>query len=273
MDVILDLISESLYSIKAPYEMQAEYITIHNTANDASAKSEIAYMKSNNSRTSFHYAVDDKEARQAIPLCRNAWHAGDGNGKGNRASIGIEICYSKSGGERFDKAEKNAARLTAELLNNYKWDITRVKRHKDWSGKDCPHMTMVKGWDRFLDMVQKELDFLQPKKGDFCEMTDLQKQLFVTNVLYIGLLNREPDAEGAAYWISQLKDDNIVSICNKFMNAEETRGRIIDVAYERVLHRHPDDEGRAFWLKWLGNGKTADDLYKQLKNSAEAKGE
>ncbi|WP_373691010.1 peptidoglycan recognition protein family protein, partial [Pseudomonas aeruginosa] len=87
-------------------------MTIHNTSNDASAANEVAYMLSNNNQTSYHYAVDDKEAVQAIPLNRNAWHAGDGgSGTGNRKSIGIEICYSKSGGSRFDKAEKNAAYL------------------------------------------------------------------------------------------------------------------------------------------------------------------
>ncbi|MCY8944958.1 N-acetylmuramoyl-L-alanine amidase [Bacillus atrophaeus] len=55
-------------------------------------------MIGNTSSTSFHFAVDDKEVRQGIPTNRNAWHTGDGtNGTGNRKSIGVEICYSKSG--------------------------------------------------------------------------------------------------------------------------------------------------------------------------------
>ena len=53
---------------------------------------------------------------QGIELDRNAWHDSDGNGKGNREGIAIEICYSKSGGERFEAAQKNAAELTAKLL-------------------------------------------------------------------------------------------------------------------------------------------------------------
>ena len=79
--------------IKCPYAMTPTRIVIHNTANDASAANEIAYMLSNNKETSFHFAVDDKEIVQGIPLNRNAWHAGDGNGKGNREGIAIEICY------------------------------------------------------------------------------------------------------------------------------------------------------------------------------------
>ena len=67
----------SKYSIKAPHAMKPEYITIHNTANDASAANEIAYMIRNNNATSFHVAIDDKEVIEAIPFSRNAWHAGE----------------------------------------------------------------------------------------------------------------------------------------------------------------------------------------------------
>ena len=62
--------------------MIAEFIVVHNTANDASAANEIAYMIRNDNSTSFHYAIDDKEIVQGIPENRNAFHAGDG-GKGN----------------------------------------------------------------------------------------------------------------------------------------------------------------------------------------------
>ena len=96
--------------------MIAEFIVVHNTANDASAENEIAYMIRNENQVSFHYAVDNQEVVQGLPIDRNAWHAGDGNGEGNRKGIAIEICYSKSGGTRFDQAEKNAAHFIAALL-------------------------------------------------------------------------------------------------------------------------------------------------------------
>ena len=143
---------------KCPYEMKAEFITIHNTANDASAKNELSYMNRNKNQVSFHFAVDDKEVVQGIPINRNSWHAGDGsNGTGNRKSIAIEICYSKSGGKRFDEAEILASKLVAQLLYERKWGISKVKKHQDWSGKYCPHRTLDKGWQRFLNMVEKEL--------------------------------------------------------------------------------------------------------------------
>lgn len=151
------LVSSSKYNVKCPYSMTATRIVVHNTANDASANNEIKYMISNNNEVSFHIAVDDKEAVQGIPLNRNAWHAGDGNGKGNREGISIEICYSKSGGDRFIKAEQNAAKFIASLLKERGWGIDKVTKHQDYSGKYCPHRTLDMGWQRFLNMVSAEM--------------------------------------------------------------------------------------------------------------------
>lgn len=125
------------YPVKCPYIMNPTRIVIHNTANDAPAENEIRYMQSNSAQTSFHFAVDEKEAVQGVELWRNAWHAGDGQGKGNREGIAIEICFSKSGGTRFEEAEKNAAELTAKLLLDFGWGLDRVTKHQDYSGKYC----------------------------------------------------------------------------------------------------------------------------------------
>lgn len=157
-----NLVAKSKYSIKCPYEMNPEFIVVHNTANDASAENEIKYMITNDNQVSFHIAVDDKEAIQGLPLDRNAWAAGDGaNGQGNRKGIHIEICYSKSGGSRFDKAEKNAAKLIAKLLHERGWGIDKVKKHQDFSGKYCPHRTLDIGWSSFINMVKDELNALK----------------------------------------------------------------------------------------------------------------
>ena len=144
------------YPVKCPYIMNPTRIVIHNTANDAPAENEIRSMQSNNAQTSFHFAVDEKEAVQGVEMWRNAWHAGDGQGKGNREGIAIEICFSKSGGTRFEEAEKNAAELTARLLLDFGWGIDKVTKHQDYSGKYCPHRTLNLGWDRFLAMVEKK---------------------------------------------------------------------------------------------------------------------
>lgn len=150
-----NLLSSNKYNLKVPSESCAKdmkYIVIHNTANDAAAANEVAYMIGNNSSTSFNAAVDDKEIVIGIPLNRGSFAAGtrDGNAHG----IHIEICYSKSGGTRFDKAEKNAAEYAASLLKERSWDISHLKKHQDFDGKYCPHRTLDLGWQRFVNMVK-----------------------------------------------------------------------------------------------------------------------
>ncbi len=148
---------EDKIGIKCPNPMTPTRIVVHNTANDAAAENEIKYMHSNNEERSFHFAVDDKEIVQGIDLNRNAWHAGDGNGKGNREGIAVEICYSKSGGEKWLKAVENAAELIAKLLKDYGFDITKVTKHQDYSGKHCPHRLLDEyGWDNFLKLVESK---------------------------------------------------------------------------------------------------------------------
>lgn len=156
-----NFIPEDKYGVKCPYLMSPEGICIHNTANDASAENEIKYMMTNDNQVSFHVAIDDVSVIQGIPFNRNTWHAGDGgNGEGNRKYLAVEICYSKSGNNRFIQSEKNAAKWIAETLKKYNWTIANVKKHQDFSGKYCPHRTLDMGWQRFLDMVQTELNKL-----------------------------------------------------------------------------------------------------------------
>ena len=157
VNIIKKLVPENKYYLKCPYEMTPTRIVVHNTANDATARNEINYMTNNDYETSFHYAVDDKEIVQGLPENRNGWHASDGNGKGNREGIAIEICYSKTGGDRFIKAEQNAVDLIVDILNRYNWDIDRVTKHQDYTNKYCPHRTLDLGWDRFLNMISEKL--------------------------------------------------------------------------------------------------------------------
>ena len=156
MEIVKMLVPESKYSIKCPHSMNPEFIIIHNTANDASAMAEISYMIGNNKKVSFHCAIDNYRIVQGVLFDRNTWNATDGgNGTGNRKGIALEICYSKSGGERFEEAQKLAAEYTAYLLKKYNWGIDKVKKHEDfYLAKGCPHRTLSEGWQNFLNLVQ-----------------------------------------------------------------------------------------------------------------------
>ena len=150
---------ESKYSTKCPDVTEKDGICIHNTYNDASAMSEVSYMLGRPEKVSFHAAVDNYRIVTGLPFERSCYAAGDGRyGKGNAHKINIEICYSKSGGEDFEEAEKLAAEYTAYLLKQHGWGIDKVKKHQDFANKYCPHRTLDLGWQRFLDMVSSYLE-------------------------------------------------------------------------------------------------------------------
>lgn len=160
-NVINMWVDPSMYTYKCPFTMEPVGVCVHNTYNKASARNEATNMKksSNKRYVSFHDVVDNIEVVRCIPYSRNAFHAGDGRyGTGNRKYIGVEICYSKYGGPKFDQAEINAAKHIAGILKTYGWGIEHVKRHYDFSGKYCPHRTMDYGWQRFLNMISAALN-------------------------------------------------------------------------------------------------------------------
>ncbi len=167
-----NLCPKELYGIKCPFLRTPDRIVVHNTGNDASAQNEIAYMLRRKEEISFHIAVDDEEAVQGLPFERNAWASGDGRGPGNMLGIHIEICYSLSGGERFMKAERNAAKLIAGLLKSYGWGIESVTKHQDYDGKRCPHRTLDLGWDRFLEMIKTEMEAIDLTKEDVVKIIE-----------------------------------------------------------------------------------------------------
>ena len=175
---IVNMFKPSMYHINAPYAMTPKYITIHNTGNTASARNEAAYMNGNSNYTSYHVAIDDKEAVQVVPFNRNAWHAGDSQGQGNRASIGIEICYSMDNGysgamsARYKKAQENTALYVAHILYQYGWGTDRLRQHWNWSGKDCPHkMRAHNGWGAFVARVQAHLNAIKKGSSSASEKT------------------------------------------------------------------------------------------------------
>lgn len=163
------MIPEEMYEFKSPYYMDPIGVTIHNTATDAPAINEAKCLQNDPSEErSFHFAVDDCEVVQILPLNRTAWHAGDGQGDGNMRTIAIEICYSKSGGERFEKAEQNAARLLA-LLSYFifRKEVKEVAyTHQHWSGKYCPHRTLDLGLERFLNMAEDFYEKIEKRQND-----------------------------------------------------------------------------------------------------------
>ena len=134
-------------------------ITIHNTGNvGASAKANHNYMKNINKSgervASWHFTVDDKEIYQAQSTNYKCYHAG--HSTGNNTSIGIEICMFEDK-ERQRKTYQNTIELVKILMAYHKFDISQVKRHKDWSGKHCPAWLIEGKFGYTWDWFKKQL--------------------------------------------------------------------------------------------------------------------
>lgn len=160
-------------------------------------------IPANDKGTSAHYVVDGERIWQCVSLDLAAWHVGNGQPnecyetcdhaelwhkrhkgfRGNRNSIGIELCVMKSGKSKHvedqdwyfgDQTVETAAHLVAWLLCRYKLTLDNVLRHYDSTGKPCPRpfVTMRKdtsqkyeaAWTDFRIRVGEWVAILQEEK-------------------------------------------------------------------------------------------------------------
>lgn len=90
-----------------------------------------SWWETGGGEASAHLVIKDKEVLQCWPLAKVAWHCG--KPAGNRSSIGIEVVpYDVEG--QFSIL--SIATLKAVLDDLFPG--LPVKRHYDWSGKECP---------------------------------------------------------------------------------------------------------------------------------------
>ena len=131
-------------------------IAVHNTGNwdVPSANYHKSLKSSNNSPTgrkaSWHFSVCDKEIHQSIDTNKKAWAVGSGNSK----AISIEICMFKDK-NRQKVAEDNAIALIKELMRIHNIPLSKVKMHKDYTGKYCPEVILRRdgGLSKFRDRI------------------------------------------------------------------------------------------------------------------------
>ncbi len=154
-------------------------ITNHNTANTAPTAGDEAHARylqnvenADSAYVSVHLFVDDDSITQCVPLDEFCYHAGDGNGDGNRKTIAIEICENRN----YPQAEKNAQKLNAALLLTY--PRLKVFKHQDWSGKFCPRRILARpnGWQEFT-------------AGIYQLVEEAKKAVNVVNVNYNGRMH------------------------------------------------------------------------------------
>jgi N-acetylmuramoyl-L-alanine amidase CwlA len=135
-------------------------VTIHDTGNKnpgAGAMWHGRYLKSDYAaerEASWHFAVDDREIVQSIPIGKTSWHCG--KRAGNTTTVSIEICVNSD--SDIGRATENAAELAALLLRDAGLPVDgHLFQHHDWSGKNCPAQLRAGNpctWDEFVGMVK-----------------------------------------------------------------------------------------------------------------------
>ena len=166
------LIKEGTDTYKA-----TEWIVVHDTGDITYNAKEWSHICNTDHReVSWHFMVGDTETYQNIPLEEVAWHAGDGGrtpddiyfnrtygswaiGGGNKNGIGIESVVEPR--TNYNQVMRNLAELVASLMKLYDLDITHVKQHNNFSGKNCPQAMRTSGdWPHFIKMVETYRAFL-----------------------------------------------------------------------------------------------------------------
>ena len=172
------LIPSGQFARKNPEKLQPRFITIHSTQSfrrgatalsHANGQHDGNYLGENNKigYRSWHFTVDDHSIYQSLPLDEQGQHA-DYEGPGNMTSIGIEMCENEGG--NWAATLDSTAKLTAQLMKQYRIPISNVVPHMHWrmirfkDGKDlgfkpCPLPLLDNGrlgvkWNAFIEKIE-----------------------------------------------------------------------------------------------------------------------
>lgn len=195
-----------------------DLITIHETGNRNAGADALAHARYLHSDTaaglpvSWHYSIDDKRIVQHLPDNEDAFHAGDGSGPGNRASIGIEICVNKDG--NLDKAVANTIPLVAELCRRHNIAAERVVQHWHWNRKECPFYIRAGlpiGWAEFIRRVGAQLG--THNRGSIVRISNGRSQAPAPRLVaaFDGVSMRNTERIDGR-WITRLPDGQTVGV-------------------------------------------------------------
>lgn len=170
-------------------------VTVHNTGSISVSSSTTmaeqytrATVNGNMKDVRVHFYVDDVCAWQNLPLSLSGWHAADGSGNGNRKTISIEVIGNSK------KAEDNAAKLIAYLLDQHNWNVnSNLYTHTHWlnvrdgkkgtidelntmknSYKMCP-IYILPHWNEFKQLVSSKQRNNSPKPNPTTNLYRVRK--------------------------------------------------------------------------------------------------
>ncbi len=175
-----------------------KYLVIHYVGAVSTAANNAAYFYTANRGASAHYFTDDTSIWQAVEDKNAAWHCGGGlQGSGghsfyqkctNGNSIGIEMCCKKDKSGKLYITEKTivqTAKLVQYLMDKYDIPASRVIRHYDVTGKNCPAPYIAEEkWNKLRQTLTGKKEVIPPypaitlQRGDTgVQVKSLQKCL------------------------------------------------------------------------------------------------
>lgn len=154
-----------------------------------------------------HFYVDEVEVWQALPLDWQSWHAGqkgkaDANGShiGNQATISIEVIGSSA------KAEDNAARLIAWLMQTNKFGTDRLFTHNYWCNVRNGKKGTVDELNKLPDGYKGCPAYIRPHWDEFkAKVSGCLSEQEEKNVLYRVQVGAFRSKENAELYLARVK--------------------------------------------------------------------
>ena len=190
----------------SPNEENILWITVHESAMTtighnakflAQMQYNTAYVNApgDSRNASWHYQVDENNIYQSFPDSVAAWHAGEKYG--NYYAIGIEMCVNQDG--NYEGAMRNNAKLIAYLMHQYNLTLENVKRHYDFSGKECPsYMIRTNRWVEFTELIAREYIAMKYLSDAEVKWTVSDESLFIkggNNLLFNKEVHEKTEVE------------------------------------------------------------------------------
>jgi N-acetylmuramoyl-L-alanine amidase family 2 len=166
LDVITYIAKSSNYGGKRTLD-KIKYIVVHFTANNGdTARGNGNYFAKNDTGTSAHYFVDERDILRSVNDNYVAYHCGAAKYYHaycrNSNSIGVELCSRRENNKYYFKDEvlENGIRLIKYLMEKYDIPIENVVRHYDVTHKNCPapFVESLTWWQQFKDRLLNQED-------------------------------------------------------------------------------------------------------------------
>lgn len=155
---------------KQKYDIIPLGICIHASGTKWDADTEMKYMYSSASNTSFHVLIDSKEIIECGNMNLSTMHVNEyANSYPNLNLISILICESKEYSNEYFTAINNTIEYVSELCCKYGWDTNNIFSHNDFNkNKCCPNLLLNKenpmNWEWFLNTINGRI--IQKRKED-----------------------------------------------------------------------------------------------------------